>query len=467
MSFDQNRNVEIRDSGVALKSFTKAEVNFLCLPYFCLHKKPDPGWMIEFTEKHQRGPETFEAIWTVIPHPDFGAPGDFERQLQRAVEYCLAGMPRPIRNPVPLPGFRELARIMGMKCPGKFVRQVKQGLTRMMKTQIRSKRSYYSKSIKNWIEKNFHLYEHIVFAGETLPDGRKADGNYVYFHNAYLDNVNALYVRPLDFEYLKSLKPVSARLYEILGVKFYGHNEYIQYKYSTLCRLLAIPQKKVLSRARRQLDAAHDELNLTRFLSHWEWLPIQGEKHDWYIRYVPGKRFFNEATMVKMATANSGGRRRIPMIKKEPSASWQNKSHETGENNQTDPLSLSLNEPETEPLWSLFSGIIKKYPEFELWRQDREWFRLRVETKSDFQPLNLTEEIENWGDWLATEYRKKIGGNSHKFPQSNFKGNLMNWLKQSLNAVMKENNSRPPLYGTEPVGRKGWDLPSDYRIDIM
>ena len=30
-------------------------------------------------------------------------------------------------------------------------------------------------------------------------------------------NLNALYVRPLDFDYLRSLKPAAARLYELLG----------------------------------------------------------------------------------------------------------------------------------------------------------------------------------------------------------------------------------------------------------
>ena len=140
----------------------KSEVNFLILPYFSLDKDADVNRRLEFSEIRQRDNETFEIFWTVIPHPDFGLPRDFERRLQRAIEYSLSGLPRPISNPVPLPTYRELARIMGLKCTGKFIKNVKDGLTTMMMTAIISKRSYFNKSKKAYLDERFQDRKSVV-----------------------------------------------------------------------------------------------------------------------------------------------------------------------------------------------------------------------------------------------------------------------------------------------------------------
>jgi len=442
---DKNKSQrENRQKDTNLPVKTKAEVNFLVLPYFSLDKGADLLRRIEFKETQQRNNEIFEIIWTVIPHPDFGLPRDFERRLQRAVEHSISNLPRPISNPVSLPNFRELARMMGITCSGRFVKKVKQGFMAMMMTGIMSKRSYYNKLKKAWIEEGFHLYDKIIFKGEQLSDGRTADRNYAYFTSGYIDNLNSLYVRPLDFEYLKSLRPIASRLYELLGVKFYGHQEYIQYKYSTVCKLLPVRRQKSISRSRQQLEIAHDELKNTGFLSNYTWIPINGVKDDWYIKYVPGKRFFSET--LALNEPSSGDCQSAPLV---------------------EALSDEDLHPENDPMWSLFTSIVKKYSEFELQDHDREWYNQRVIENSAWQSLNLMEEIKNWGDWLDIEHRKKCGKKENKFPRSNFKGNLMNWLKQSLKAVKNGEDNGLASVNQKNHGRKGWDLPSDYRIDVM
>jgi hypothetical protein len=122
---------------------------------------------------------------------------------------------------------------------------------------------------------------------------------------------------------------------------------------------------------------------------------------------------------------------------------------------------------ESDVMWSLFAGVLKKYQEFDLRGQDREWFKERVQVSSAWESLDLMDEIRNWGDWLDMEHRKKARKENNKFPKSNFKGSLMNWLKLSLRTVSKGENNGPASVDQETRGRKGWDLPSDYRIDIM
>lgn len=447
-------------SNSALPVRTKAEVNFLILPYFSLDKNANVNRRIEFKEMQQRGNETYEIVWTVIPHPDFGLPRDFERRLQRAVEHSLSFMPRPISNPVPLPSFRELARLMGVRCSGQFVEKVKNGFAAMMMTGIMSKRSYYNKSKRAWMEEGFHLYDKIVFKGEQISDGCFAEHNHAYFTGAYLDNLNALYVRPIDFAYLKSLRPVASRLYEILGVKFYGHRDFIQYKYSTLCRLLPLTQQKTLARARQQLDVSHEDLKQTCFLRCYAWSPIQRVNDDWYIRYEPGERFFREIETLDVASPVSYGdtySNPLPEIQT-PTVELHSSPDDVYKSRQGD------NPSGNDSLWPVFSGVVKKYPDFDLRHQDREWFQQRVQSDTAWNPLNLMEEIQNWGDWLDIEHRKKSRQERNKFPQSNFKGSLISWLKHSLKSVVKGEDQ---CLETSEHGRKGWDLPSDYPIDIM
>jgi hypothetical protein len=445
---------------------TKAEVNFLVLPYFCLDKDADPQRRIELKEIRKRGNETFEVIWTVSPNPEFGLPKNFERRLQRAVEHSISFLPRPITNPVPLPGFRELARTMGLTCNGRFVENAKQGFRCMNSATIMSKMSYYNKARKTWIEDRFHLYERIVFKGKRDSDGQVANKTYAYFTGAYLDNLNSMYVRPIDFEYLKTLRPIASRLYELLGVKFYGHHDFIQYKYSTLCNMLPLRRQRALSRARQQLTSAHNELKQSGFLESYEWLSGIDGKDDWFVRYVPGERFFKETMTLEYTLPAAVPPSHSPMMEVIGEKSSSIPGTDNSKSFDHIKLFASHNTPEENLLWGLFAGIVKKYHEFDLRDEDRLWFMERVQSIDTYKHLDMTYEIKNWGDWLNIEHRKKTRKESNKFPVSNFKGSLMNWLKQSLNTLTKGENYGIASVNPKGPGRKGFDLPTDYRIDV-
>ncbi|MFA7628780.1 MAG: hypothetical protein WCY37_05260, partial [Candidatus Dojkabacteria bacterium] len=103
----------------------------------------------------------------------------------------------------------------------------------------------------------------------------------------------SFYVKSIDYTYWRSLKSkIASRLYEILGVKFYGirnkKNCDIHFKYSTLCQLLPVKPYRYFSDAKRQLDSANNELLETGFISQFEW--SENGKKDWLIYYWPGER---------------------------------------------------------------------------------------------------------------------------------------------------------------------------------
>jgi hypothetical protein len=68
------------------------------------------------------------------------------------------------------------------------------------------------------LEAAFTRYS-VVFTGQELPDGRKADAVYIILSDIYMQVINGAMTRPLDYDYLKSLPPASRRFYELLSYR--------------------------------------------------------------------------------------------------------------------------------------------------------------------------------------------------------------------------------------------------------
>ncbi|GAJ03792.1 unnamed protein product, partial [marine sediment metagenome] len=163
--------------------------------------------------------------------------------------------------------------------------------------------TFYSKEGKRWVDDNFSLYDRIVFKGKELTNSEIADSNYLFLGSWYLQNLNSFYVKPIDYNYFKSLKnKIASRLYEILGVKFYGvrnkKQDFICYKYSTLCQLLPITRKKYISMAKQQLNPSNNELKDTGFISKYDW--GENSRKEWLIYYWPGERAKEEMKRAKI-----------------------------------------------------------------------------------------------------------------------------------------------------------------------
>ena len=132
-----------KERQIVSAKFSRAEVNFLVLPYFFLDKHQYiADRIIEYRETRTIDGEEYEILWRVYPHPDFGIPRDFERRLHRAVEYIISKLERPVRNPIPLGSRRNLARIMGEPYSGAFSKKVKDGILKMVMTGITTKKAY-------------------------------------------------------------------------------------------------------------------------------------------------------------------------------------------------------------------------------------------------------------------------------------------------------------------------------------
>ena len=280
----------------------RSEVNFLTYPFFCLDNRWHTDRLkIEYYRTLDRGEGREEISWRVLAHQEYGLPGLFDWELHKAIEAIINERGFPVRNPIPF-SLRELCRRMGISYAGsKTIAEIKAAFLRITSTMVESKRTFYSKPKKRWIEDNFHLYDRVVYRGDDLPDSAvPADTNYLFLGSWYLENLNALYVSLLDPHYRRSLSVALARrLYEILGVKFYGLRAPkapgLRYAYSTVCALLPVTRHRYLSQAHRQLDAAHQELIGTGFLKRVEWQTVAGTPPEWYLHYVPGRHALQPA----------------------------------------------------------------------------------------------------------------------------------------------------------------------------
>ena len=264
-----------------------------------------------------------ERVWNVSANPKYGYPGPFDREVHKAIEQIISEILREkkeIKNPIPF-SIYDLCNRMGVsfKDGGNFKR-VRSSFEKIRATTIKSENAFYYKGKKKWISKVFGLYDGVIFRGEQLEDGSITETNLLYLSDIYLESLNSHYTKSIDYTYWQSLESkIASRLYEILGVKFYGvrnkKEDFIRFKYSTLCQLLPVIPYRYISSAKQQLDPGNNELKNTGFISEYEWSK-NGNK-DWLIRYWPGERAKEEMKRAKIKSIDGRTEEYLSGLKKE------------------------------------------------------------------------------------------------------------------------------------------------------
>jgi hypothetical protein len=296
-----------KNQEIDLPKIINSEVNLLIFPFFVLTKKSNKKMTkVEYKDIIKRGNKRIEIFWQVSSNSEYGYPGLFDREVHKVIEQIITEILQKngvVENPISFSIYNLCERMNITTAGGKNYSMVRKSLERIRMTGIKSEGTFYHKGRKQWLSKVFGLYDSIIFKGERIEDGKIAETNYLYLSDIYLQSLNSFYIKPIDYTYLQSLKSkIASRLYELLGVKFYGQKNkkqyFICYRYSKLCQLLPVTSFKQLSRSKQQLNPAHNELQNTGFISKFEW--SENGKNDWLIYYWPGERARKEMKDAKI-----------------------------------------------------------------------------------------------------------------------------------------------------------------------
>ncbi len=314
-----------KNNEIDLPKIINSETNFLVLPFFALNRKSlSKKLETEYRDIVKRGDQKKEIVWNVSANPKYGYPGPFDREVHKAVEQIISEILKKkdrIENPISLGSLFGLCKRMGIsEYSGKNYQKIKKTFTRIKTTSIVSKGTFYYKDKKQWIEDVFSLYDRVIFKGEKISNNEIADDNYLFLGSWYLQSLNSFHIKPIDYTYWRSLKSkIASRLYEILGVKFYGlrnkKQDYIRYRYSKLCQLLPVTPHEFISLAKQQLDPGNNELKDTGFISRFDW--SENGKKDWLIYYWPGERAKEEMKRAKIKSIDGRTEEYLPEPKEE------------------------------------------------------------------------------------------------------------------------------------------------------
>ncbi|MDD5013880.1 MAG: replication initiator protein A [Atribacterota bacterium] len=307
---------------ISLPKIINTEVNLLIFPFFILERKSNK-LETEYKDIVKRGNNKIEIIWNVSANAKYGYPGLFDREVHKVIEQIISEILKKegeIKNPIPFSIYDLCNRMEITTSGGKNYRKAKEALERIRMTGIKSEGAFYHKGKKEWLSKVFGLYDSIIFRGEQLEDGSIAEKNLLYLGNIYLQSLNSFNIKSIDYTYWRSLKSkIASRLYEILGIKFYGLRNkkegFIRYKYSTLCQLLPVTPHSYISSAKRQLNSSNNELKDTGFISKYEW--NENGSKDWLIYYWPGERAKEEMKRAKIKNIDGQTEEYLPGPKKE------------------------------------------------------------------------------------------------------------------------------------------------------
>ena len=456
-------NIEENKKEIDFPQIINSEVNLLVFPFFALSTKGlRKKTKTVYQEIIKKEDKKINILWKVTSNPEYGYPGLFDREIYKAIEQIITEILKEkgkIENPIALGSFYNLCKRIGISNSGAEYRKIKESFRRIKTTSIEANGTFYNKEKKQWIEDIFTLYERVVFKGEKINEKDIADDNYLYLGSWYLQNLNSFYIKPIDYKYLKSLESkIASRLYEILGVKFYGlrnkKDSFLCYKYSKLCQLLPVTRQKYYSLAKQQLDPGNNELKNTGFISQFKW--SENGKKDWLLYYWPGERAKKEMKENRVKQLDfkeddylidSDNNGADINIKKQPESDYNNKL--------IDQL-INLNVSKITA-----KNLVKKYNHETI----KDWVRAIDFANAENKAAYIVKAVKE--DWqLPEEYLREKEKNTAKKEQEEIKSLQKKEQEKKQKILQEEKQKLDQIYHSlDPVKQKEIDLEAENRLD--
>ena len=233
----------------------RTETVFSKLPIHNLAKRGSVN--IHIAQTNDEG--TLDLYWRVSPHPVFGEPRQLAYKLDTIViNRRIDDLGRPLPDLIYLGTLREIARELNL---GNDTPAVKRALRQNAHTVIAVQLTYTdTQGVEHEVAFESTRYG-VVFTGERLPDGRKADAVYIILNPPYRHVLNHAPTRPLDYNYLKVLPPAAQRCYEIISYKIFTalkyRHPYATLLYSEYCTFSAQQRYADYNHVKKQMYKVH------------------------------------------------------------------------------------------------------------------------------------------------------------------------------------------------------------------
>jgi hypothetical protein len=204
---------------------------------------------------------------------------------------------RPLPKVIKLGSLRDICRSLDAPISGRTAEQIKKALHQNASLYVTAKVTYRTNDgAEKWLEFGATRYG-LVFTGDTLPDGKKADAVYIILNEPYWEILNSAAVRPLDYDYLKALPPAPQRFYEVISRQMFAvikHNlPHLKFKYSDYCLYSAQQRYFDYDHFKKQMYKVHLPHIKSGYLSkpiRYEETTDEQGRADWVMFYIPGPK---------------------------------------------------------------------------------------------------------------------------------------------------------------------------------
>jgi hypothetical protein len=232
--------------------------------------------------------------WQVTYNSEYGQPGPLAYKLDTLIiNRKIEEATRPIPRIISLGSLKEIAAQLDL---GGDTSLVKKALRQNASAFIIAKITYKKPDGRlKKLEADFTRYS-VVFTGEELPDGRKADAVYILLNDAYMQVLNGAMTRPLDYDYLKNLPPAAQRFYELLSYQMYAtiKNDRPRAKviYSEFCTYAPQTRHFNWERVRSQMNKIYRPHKQSGYIADidYEQTADSDGQPDWIMFYKPGPK---------------------------------------------------------------------------------------------------------------------------------------------------------------------------------
>jgi hypothetical protein len=237
--------------------------------------KVDLKWIVSYSDRYGQARQLAYKLDTIV------------------INHHIDEQGRPLPKMICLGSLRDVADQLDL---GGDTNKVRRALRQNASAFITAKFEYRGNDgSKKTLEADFTRYS-VVFTGEQLPDGRRADAVYIILNEPYREVLNNAPVRPLDRAYMKTLPPAAQRFYEIISYKIFSaiKNDYphanISYsEYCTFSAQLRHFERQPVQDQMGKIIRHHKQSGYITAVKYRSTIDAEN-KPDWILYLTPGPK---------------------------------------------------------------------------------------------------------------------------------------------------------------------------------